>query len=348
MQKELSITEINNSVNSIIEQVSQNDNKGLRYEIYTLNPSLSANEQRYATGDNKGDLSCTKQIKSIIETLLNNNNIVKIRVVLKTLNGRVINESELVIKPTYGSSPVFYAPQKIDSKPIEPTPQNVSQNNANPNMNLYNILTLMGFDASKLNGVDDPINGLGAIMDIREKQIEKRYEDREKQNRYEQLIVEKAKVEEKYEELAKQYQALEKENDKLNDKIDELEEDIEELEKLKPENSLAGVSIVGALTNVAENMLRRHAGTVGKLLGTDKETMLGMLDSDNHAEQPQEIVENVEVKPLNERQAQIDVINNLLLHLDDNHYNCFVKLFEAFQANNDSILQCYRWAFGEQ
>lgn len=345
MQKELSITEINNSVSSIIEQVRQSDNKGLRFEIYTLNPTLSSEEQRYAIGDNKGEISCTKQIQSILETLLNNKNVVNIRVVLKTMNGKVISESNLPLKSAYGeNSQVFIPTRQKEIKEEQP-----KINGESNNMTLYNILTLMGFDTSGLNGIDDPINGLGAIMNIREKQIEKRYEERDRQNRYEQLVVEKAKIEEKYDELQKQYNSLVKENEKLYDKIDVLEEDIESLEKLKPENSIAGVSIVGALTNVAENMLRKHAGTIGNLLGTDKETMLGMLDNDNN-QQPMVVenntMQNVEVVALSERQEKIDFINNVLLQLDDKHYNLFVKLFEAFAENNDAIAQCYRWAFG--
>ncbi len=117
------------------------------------------------------------------------------------------------------------------------------------------------------------------------------------------------------EELRKQIEELRTKIDDMQKQMEELQDENTELQKLRPKNSMLGISIseLGStlLAKGLQKTVRANAGLIGKLMGVDKDTMLGMIDgkgeqTDNVPSVEEVITPSAEVEAVEEVRAEVE------------------------------------------
>ena len=363
-QKELSITEIENrknEVRAIVEQrvsTAIENGKELRIDILVLNETVAVGFQ------SRDSIYCTQgktktEIMGLydnsIANILTNPNNVAIQVSLRKTTGQALKNSEWTICTKRVITPT----NLIIQQPERPSGESEHEPNQQPQPQVQqptqqtqignlagDFLKLLGFNAeTSLNGFENKeLGGLGAIMAVREQNLKNEFRQEREREKYENLLVEKSKLEEELKGVKKE---LDEERDytaELEEQIDDLTDQIEQLEKLKPENSLAGVSLVGAGIKIVENLARKHASFVGGLAGMSGDDFKKMLENDDRAAVEQtstaEQVNDVEVEPVADdpRSKKIAEIDKFMRSLTDQEFDALFTLMGAFY-NDHSIIQ---------
>ncbi|MBR6249754.1 MAG: hypothetical protein IKR17_00990, partial [Bacteroidales bacterium] len=165
-----------------------------------------------------------------------------------------------------------------------------------PMQGLGSLETLMGIAFGGLAGTQEgsAVNAMFGVRDqLVRNEFERKadlmrqdYERKQTEREINELKESRDNYRKRVEELERQNEAMSREIRDKNDELEDAESRIEELERMKPEASIAGVALTGVGAKIAETLLLRHAGTVGKLFGVEKEAMLGMLTDDLN-EQPE-------------------------------------------------------------
>lgn len=341
------------------QQISGLDNRRLYYEIQALNPQISSSFSVYFKGSNAQG-PCAKQFAEQLDTLQGNDNIALIRVSARDSRGKTLLTSDIKIKPQFADAPVYAQPQPDNGQcvavPQQPAAQAAqpAQAAAMPRLDLRSIFGLLGVDVSQLDGLDtDPMGGLGAVLAYRDRAIEKKFEDRERERNYERLLDECRELKAEIRRLTDDTAAKSKEITQLRADIEDYEDQIAELEKLKPENSVAGVAISGLLASAGQALLRRNAGLLGRLLGVDRDSMLGMLDADTDAPdapaaQAPAAQPSVEVEPEDERTPDIDSVRSWLRNIPDDDFARVLDILRLFAAKHETIKALHTSLFADQ
>lgn len=342
------------------QQISGLDNRRLYYEIQALNPQISSSFSVYFKGSNAQG-PCAKQFGEQLDTLLGNDNIALIRVSARDSRGKTLLTSDIKIKPQFADAPVYAQPQpqqQPDSsrcvavpQPVPAQPAQAAQATMAPRLDIRGLLGLLGVDTASLDGLDnDPTGGLGAVLAYRDRAIEKKFEDRERERNYERLLDECRELKAEIRRLTDDTAAKSKEISQLRADIEDYEDQIAELEKLKPENSVAGVAISGLLASAGQALLRRNAGLLGRLLGVDRDSMLGMLDADTDAPdapaaQAPAALPSVEVEPEDERTPDIDSVHSWLRNIPDDDFARVLDILRLFAAQKETIKALHKHLF---
>ncbi|MCQ2607744.1 MAG: hypothetical protein MJ197_03555 [Bacteroidales bacterium] len=347
-EKELSVQEINEIVQEAKKQVKTNASKGIHVVITAMKKNIDTELSPYFDENNfraKDRDSIIASFNEAIDNLISNVNYLCFRCVIKSSNNvKLIWEKTITIRP--GHSVYIY---KSESPNKEKADLSILSQKESFNNAIYQVLGLMGFDQEHLDGVaQNEFKGFGAVMAIRERNLENKFIQAEKDKKLEELISTKTKLEFKVENLNKELENERKYTEGLEDKIEELNDEIEELNKLKPESSLLGTSIVAALTKAGTNLAIKHADVIGGLAGVSKEEMVSMLKSAD--EQPTTTITNdanVDVTPVSPRSEYIDAIGKFVDTLEESEFNELWSLMQSFANDKTLITQAVKSIINE-
>lgn len=336
------------AANDIKAQIAGLDNRRLYYEIVAVNPQVSNSFATYFKGSNKNE-PCAADFAQQLDTLLSNDNIAVIRITARDSRGKQLLCSDLKIKPMFADGAIAQ-PQQAEEKHqaaiLQQQPMPQSQ------FDLRGVLGLLGVDTASLGTTDDPIGGLGAVLSYRDKMIEKRFEERDRNIELTRLSDECRELKAQIKQLTDETLAKSKEIEQLKDDINDYDLQVAELEKLRPENSIAGVALTGLLASAGQSLLKRNAGLLGRLMGIDKDSMLGMLDNTNDEETaaPRQTVNaaDIDIEPQDARSADIDSIKNFMRQVSDTDFAHILDIFRLFAAQRETITALHNYLFKQQ
>lgn len=293
--------QINGQVNAIIDTVQSLSQAGrIRYYINVVNSALGRNPIEICRGSNADNNNVEKQQKwyygddmihkfaEHLKQAVANKSHSKVHIIIKDGGNTVKGEYNIILKEDdtadEQTSPVGGYPAAAQG--------------------LAFINDLLGAAFGGLGGTEQ--NGIGAIIGVRDQMLRSEYEKRDMERQH-KIENEAIRAEFEHERAQKELEDIKSERDKYRQKaeelqneinqskvaleernhtIDKLQERVDELEQMKPEASIAGVALTGIATKALEALALRHAGTIGKLMGVDKEEMLGMLTGDLQEPQP--------------------------------------------------------------
>lgn len=274
----------------------------------------------------------------------------------KTGNKVILSEDILIRgKELYPMQTIMPEVKSKEKETILQTPQSQPQPQNN---SLEFISAILGVGG--LNGVENPTQMLGSLLTFRDQQLDNKYAFMQMQKDIAQLQLEKKNLEEKLSQSEAELEGAENENGELQDKIDELEAEIVRLQKYIPENSALGLSLTALLGSVGQrvinNYVTKNPAGVAKLLGTDSQTLLGIFNNNNDANQ-QAVVNSpdVEIETVEElstqRKQELQAIENMAtwlksVSLDD--LTMIQQLFILFSQDNELIQLVYGWASGNK
>ncbi len=188
---------------------------------------------------------------------------------------------------------------------------NTSENNTSTENSVLSgmnaVLSLLGFAPQSLDGVDatSPMGQISSIMQARDQMTRNEIIAQLQGKEKERVENENEELKEKLKEMEEKMLANSKQLETMKEQLEEAQERVAELEKMKPENSIAGVALSSLggsiLANAGQALARRNAGLLAGLFGINKEQMLGMLDGQDVVEEPQP------TKPQAEPQMSMDV-----------------------------------------
>lgn len=314
----------------MIQQVRSLNNAGrIRYFISVLNPLFGDNFTEFARGSNADNeemqearswnygADMPEHFEQDLKRVLENENIAKVIVRIAGGDNKDKVTYDLVLREQYANH------QPIAQHKPEEKPQPV----ATQQPALGALGDLNAIISGLFGGLGGPEQtGLGAIMGFRDQIMKNEYDRRDMErehqqkeqeirNEYERAehaktvnslreegVAMKSRIAELEGELAKAKADIEK----RDTQIEELEDQVEELEKMKPDNSIMGIAISGALAKAGDMLLHKHAGAVGKLLGVDKSTMLGMLDEEPETEPMEQPAATADIPPVSLESAEED------------------------------------------
>lgn len=302
---------IKQKVDDIISNVSALAASGsrIRYYIFVFNPSISDKAIEVYRGSNADNATLEKpqdwyygermgeKFAEQLNTVVSNPSNVKVAVTIKDGSNNVKGQYNITLQEQYEN----FRMQDPDSAVVPQQQQQPQQQNSLQGLGSLNELLGMAFGG--LSGTQEG-SGLGAILGVRDQllrnhydrevdSIRQDYERKQNEREIDELRKERDNYRKKVEELNRECDDLKREFDNQTRELEDAEERIEELEKMKPEASVAGVALTGIASQVAETLLLRHSGTIGKLFNVDKDAMLGMLTDDlkkKPEEQPQQAV----------------------------------------------------------
>jgi tetrahydromethanopterin S-methyltransferase subunit B len=253
---------------------------------------------------------------------------VQIKINLK--DGRKdLGGAEIVIKPAYQTNIPTLLPMKVEKK--SDNTQQQAQQPQTP-FNGVGFLKLLGF-GEMLNGTDDDFGGLGSVLAIRDKMIENRFEQRDKEREINRVIEENAVLKHQNKELANKIEQLNGEIDDNEDSISELETKLAEYEKLNPKrdmiSGLAGMIAENALLGIVSKT--KYAGLLG--LGENPDI------TTTAASQPVQPVsiEAVDDSPRGKAKQQIITWIDTL---GDSDFSALYQLLTAFAKGEKTIQSC--------
>ena len=332
MNKELSITEVNQQVAEIKNQMKGFDSGRLNYEIRTFNPNLSQEYQLVAKGTNvKG--SVYEKFSNEIDTILNSPSVARIKISCKD-SRKPLMDVELILRGAYSHLTPVLTPI-VEQKPAqEQSQQAYYQQTPQPNpLAGLGILNLLGF-GEMLNGVNDEMGGLGAVLAVRDKVIEKKFEERDNQREHDRLVGENAILKQKIEEFEKEIKSLNGELDEAEDKIDDLEDELSEYTKLNPKRDVVS-GLGGLAVEKGINLFLQKMPAIQGILNG-----LGIAE-EIPATQPTNVpavaIEEVDESPRGQAKQQIttwiDTLNEI-------QFAEFYELLTAFAKGEKTIASC--------
>ena len=343
--KTYSVYEINEMLNTIrrIVEVKAKDGLFIKLDVYideSNNPTLY---QDFNTkNSNKEErLKLIDDFNDTIDKLLQEKQYTALYCLIKSSNGRTIHYKNVI--PLRSGTIHNWCPSNIhksDDDLEQQSRQPIQQQNSTGKA-VKDILGMMGFDKNKLNGFDDDeFGGFGAIMQVRESLLENRFLQADKDRRYDEMVMEKAKLESKLEALQTELDNANKYSDELEDKIEDLECKIEDLEHLKPEYSIGGMSLVGILEKTATNLAIKHADVLGGLAGISKDQMVTLLQNPQSETPNTKAINNeedVEVAEVSPRAEYINAIGKFVDTLDEKDFNELWSVMQAFAKDKTLI-----------
>lgn len=288
-----------NQINDIKQRVEALDSGRLFYEIWCFTPENSQEYQIYAQGNNKTE-KCAQKFNVELDKVLANPNVAQIRVALKS-NRKNYGNVEIVIQPAYQRATPQIAPMKVD---MPQNPTNEAQPTAAAQPDVFNglgFLKLLGL-GEMLNGAeDDGMNGLGAVLAVRDKMIENRFEARDKDKELNRIVGENAVLQHKNAELEKEITTLNAIIDKSEDEIEELADKLAEYEKINPRREMIGGLASPILTEALLGVVRKtkYAG----LLGIDENPQTAEVAQQTDA--PSVAIEAIDESPRGQCKTQI-------------------------------------------
>ncbi len=371
---------IKQKVDDIIENVKALSLTGgrIRYFISVFNPSISDKPVEVFKGSNADNTNLAQpqdwnygaqmadKFAEHLNAAVSNPSNVKVGVIIKGGGGEEKGKFTITLRDEYGEFPMQdydrnITPHTSEAQPQQPQPQTMQ--------GLGSLNELLGMAFGGLNGTQEG-GGLGAILGVRDQLIRNEYDRRDMQRQYQhereadnlRLEFERKNTQKQIDDLRTERDQYKKECDQLKGELNSAEATIkskdaeiakmntrvDELEAMKPEASIAGVALTGVGARIAETLLLKHAGTVGKLFGVGKDEMLGMLTEDNTAEpeptapQPTAnisapaVVVNGDDEPTDERLASIRLFFD---SLTDEQRNDFYTLVLFVDENRDKLHQ---------
>lgn len=318
-----------NQINDIKQRVATLDAGRLYYEIWCFTTENSQEYQIYAKGDNKNGTKCSPKFNTELDTVLANPNVAHIRVSLKS-NRKQFGDVEIVIQPAYQRNHPTLTPMKIDMPTPQPTLEQTQTAQAQPNIfNGLGFLKLLGL-GEMLNGTEnDEFNGLGAVLAVRDRMIENKFEARDKDRELQRIVGENAVLQHKNTELEKEIKTLNGTIDKAEDEIADLEEKLSEYEKLNPRREMIGGLASPIITEALLGVVRKtkYAG----LLGIDAESTA--IPATPQSTMPQVAIETVDESPRGKAKTQI---MEWIDKLSDTDFEALYELLTLF-AQGKSI-----------
>lgn len=240
---------------------------------------------------------------------------------------------------------------------VVPEPSHNTANNGLDGSGL--LLGVLGVEIPQ-GGLNGP-NGaetLQSMLTFRDNIIATKLSISEKDKEIAELKAKNTELLRLSEEKDKAINTLNSNFEKLENNLLDLQDENDKLMKLKPENSLLGISLTGLgsaiLEKAAINIIKSRPKLVGGLLGVDSETVLGLLN----VEQTNETTPNahqhddVEINPLTgtpERKQELQAVANIskwLKTLDRNNLARVEQLCSLWAQDNELIEIHYNWATG--
>jgi hypothetical protein len=322
------ILQIKEQINALQARVKGLDGGQLYYEIWAFVPEMSDAYTLYYRGNNKND-KIYEQFCNELDALLGNTSIAKIRIVLKN-NKKNFGDTEIILKSAYHSG--RFLPPPIKSE-LPFSQQNEQQQGFGSSSPFEFLMTgLGGFDNTQLNG-------LGAIMNFRDKMIENQYAAKAREEKLEGIIAENAVLKSQIAAKESEIEQLKKENDSLEDQIGDLQDNIEEYEKLNPKRNMISGLLQNTLESVGLGLLKKtkYAG----LLGLDENDSVSELKLavSGVPQQPMPQVQVAEAGAENE----FDIFKNL----DSQKQAQFKQLLQMFKIDNELITICLQYIYNE-
>lgn len=368
---------INKQVEDICGTVESLNRAGrIRYSMHVLNPTLGhepVQQHRGSNADNNeqavpqnwyyGSEMPTKFREQLTE-LVNNPSVAKIFIDIKDGASQQKAKFEIVLRDEYTNYP---QPQQ-QMQPAQPTQQPAQPMGGS----IFGMDNMNDFFTAMFGGLSGTErSGLGAVIGFRDQLVKNEYERRDAErehlagiervrNEYERKELDRQLADVRKErddaksqvrELEEKLRRAERDIEKKEDEIYDLEEKVTELEKMKPEHSLMGVSLTGIGTKVVETLAMKHAGTLGKLLGVDKESMLGMLQADN--EEPMPMPQQSEQCTVtmdgdeNPRAARVESLRTLIYSLSEDEFEAFWSVICFIDENRDKMMEMGKKLMGE-
>lgn len=303
---------IKQKVDDIISNVTALSATGgrIRYFISVFNPSISDKPVEVFKGSNADNTNLEKpqdwnfgaqmaeKFAEHLNSAVSNPSNVKVSVTLKGGGGEEKGKFSITLRDEYGDFPMHDYDRNIVPHTEEPQVQQSQQNM----QGLGSLNDLLGMAFGGLGGIQEN-SGLGAILGVRDQLIRNEYDRRDMQRQYQhEREADNLRIEFERKNTERQINELRDERDQYKKEVKQLQGElstaeaqlkskdaeiaqmnvrIDELEAMKPDASIAGVALTGVGAKIAETLLMRHAGTVGKLFGVGKDEMLGMLAEDN-------------------------------------------------------------------
>jgi len=326
----MSTTSIINQIKDIKARVANLDNSGrVFYEIWGFFPASSSEYQNYGKGSNR-DGACYPAFESQVDTLLSSPDVAKIKITLKD-SRKDLGGVEITIKPAYQNITPSLVPMKVEKAEVQVQQPQQSAQPQTP-FNGVGFLKLLGF-GEMLNGTDDDFGGLGSVLAIRDKLIENRFEQRDKEREMGRIIEENAVLKHQNKELESKIEQLNGEIDNYEDSIGDLEDEIAEYQRLNPKRDLFS----GLLGMVADNTLTSVASKAAGLFGLNGTQ--AEVPAPIPATQPVQISE-VDDSPRSKAKQQITAWIDTLGDCD---FSALYQLLTAL-AKGASITSCLQWA----
>ena len=272
------------------------------YSLSVFSPSISSKPIELYRGTNATSESkfmpkeqcygdrMVEQLESDIRSAVENTSNVRIDLKIKDGKRADVADFQIVLREEYSDNTYTQpAPQPQIIAP-QPAPQQQQRQETIQGLGSLNELINTAFGG--LGGVES--QGLGAIMGVRDQllrtEFEQRdtqrahdYERRDLQRKIDEANAANERLQKQLDEQAAQLKALAE----LTEQNRSLKEQVAEYER-KNSPSIAGIALSGVAARAADMLFMKHAGTIGRLFGVDKDTMLGMLAGDEEEEeQPQ-------------------------------------------------------------
>lgn len=297
----LSVSEINRAVDNAKDQFRSLDKtRKLFYEFSVIMASNPSQAVTYGGGSNEsGKGSAYDDFCSSLENLLSNEDVAYITVRWWDTNGTKKSnpgQINIAIQSTRAGQPIMMPQQQAQEQPakVEPQVQIPVKGNS-----LGAVLNLLGLGGENLAGVDDDIAGIGAVLAVRDKMTEQKYESKEQQRQIGELSQKNLQLRDELDKVKDELAKAEKKIERLEDKNYELEEEATKLRKMKGMAGMAGVVGAELLTNFA----KKHAGGLGSVIGANRGVVLGLIDAIVNNEED----EAAEMEALEQPMAQASV-----------------------------------------
>ena len=348
--------EIVNMAESLKTQCAEFNTKRFTYCIYVVDTRFGEQFTLVVPKTSNKDCEDTicEMFSSQLDSYVNNPSIAAVKVEFRAGNGVMLATREIWLrKKEYSSAPIIVqSPQDNHSfeEKREPQSQPINQQPTQQQSDIYSVKAIEGF--ATLLGLDipqgldgaSPISGLGAILSLRDQRITEKFEQQRKQERYEELVVEKARLEAKLEQNEKDFIQLQREKQKQSEEIEDLTDEIEDLkeqiERLDPTKTLLGMSISSLGSNILLNGVKKLSKPISALAGVDEQVLLNLLDNTDTIEavppeQPQ-IEESA-------REQYIKATGQFIEALTDEQFAKFWKILEIIAADRNKISDIYEW-----
>jgi hypothetical protein len=334
---EMSTTQIINQVNELKQRVRgllENSKRRIIYQIWALNPNANADYQMYGNGDTTKDGRDYEKFEREIDLVLNSPSIAKLKVTI-TDGKKPLGDTEIVIKSAYAQMQISFP------KPLPANDERGEQ--PKPIVNTFQFLDIFNTDTG-LNGDLGGLGGLGAVLAVRDKLIENKYEKRDYENKMQNYAEQNAVLRAKNLDNEAKIEKLERELDNAETTIDDLEDALNECKFANSQNN----KILGFdKEQLAGLAFQFFKGT--KLAGS-----LGLVDETPEVPAASAIpnvaavqIEPVEEKPTNPRQPYYDAVVKFMNGLTDEQFTAFWHLLGIFQkAPKTAISACLSWATG--
>lgn len=276
------------------------EKRSFTWRIHVLNPLASEHYQLFDKGTVSkkvgGEFTDQRDFNTYLELAMADDDIAKLLIefTLVKTKGKTDEASnfscEIELREVYGTAPI----QPQAAEPEEPqakyVPTSADYSGLLGAINMLGLVPeggLAGFDPA------DPSQQIAMVLKVRDDMNTRRWEERERQKSLDGLQIERDSLNTRVNELEEQVNKLIEKCENLEDKLCEKKEQLkateERLASLHPNASLAGVALTQLGASVAQTLLQRNIGTIGKLIGLNGlgEAFAAAQQAEAAAQQPQ-------------------------------------------------------------